>query len=90
LERRKLLDVDGINVRWGAGEEASAEDDVGGVGGMEGVPEQMALPVLAERHAGEAGSQSMVQPNRHPTASLVLRCEACIQSPMSASYGSIH
>ena len=54
MESRQLLDVHGVDVSHGTGEEALADDGIGSVGGMERVPEQMALPVLAERHSWEA------------------------------------
>lgn len=56
FESCKLLDVYGIDIRRGAREEVLADDGVGSVSGMERVPEQMALPVLAERHSREAWS----------------------------------
>lgn len=55
LERCELLDVHGIGVRWGAGEEAVADDDVGSICGMVRIPEEVALPVPTEGDPGEAG-----------------------------------
>lgn len=54
LQSRKLLDVDGVNIRWGAGEETLADDHVGRIRGMVRVPEEMILPVAAVGHPGEA------------------------------------